>query len=139
MHRRRWIQALLCIAGLAAVTYTIASLYLPSPRWLILGVDMRSGRVRMVEQHVTFLPPTQFYRLKFEKRNGWAQRDGMIRIDSQEGVPVTVTYRLRFGLNGNSLPDARRIVDEGWNAWIRARVSEAGAAGNGRASGRGRG
>src|SRR5947208_5395917 len=119
MHRRRWIQALLCLAGLAAVTYAIASLYLPSPRWLILGVDKYSGRVRLVEQHITFLPPTRFYRLKFEKRNGFAQRDGLIRITSQEGVPVTVNYRLRFSINTDKLPDARRMVDEGFNAWIR--------------------
>ncbi len=128
MYRRRWLQILLCLAGLAAVTYGVISLYLPSPRWLIVGVNKKSGRVRMVQQHVTFLPPNQFYRLKFEKRNGWAQRDGLIRITSKEGVPVTVNYRLRFGMGADRLPDARRMVDEGFNAWIRARVSEAVAA-----------
>lgn len=128
MRRRRWIHALLCLAGLAAITFLIASLYLPSPRWMIVGVNKRSGRVRMVQSHVTFLPPNQFYRLKFEKRNGWAQRDGLIRITSKEGVPVTVNYRLRFGVRSQQLPDARRMVDEGFNAWIRARVSEAVAA-----------
>ena len=125
MHRHRWLQILLCLAGLAAVTYGIVSLYLPSPHWMILGVDKRSGRVRTVESHITFLPPLQFYRLRFEKRNGWAQRDGLVRVTSQDGVPVTVTYRLRFGINGERLPDAPRIVNEGWNAWLRARVDEA--------------
>src|SRR5436190_1683856 len=128
MHRRRWLQILLCLAGLAAVTYGIISLYLPSPRWLIVGVKKRSGDVRMVEQHITFLPPLQYYRLKFERRGGWAQRDGMITIQSQEGVPVTVSFRLRFGIQSRKLADARRIVDEGFNAWIRRRVSEAVAA-----------
>ena len=110
------------------MTYGIISLYLPSPRWLIVGVKKRSGDVRMVEQHITFLPPLQYYRLKFERRGGWAQRDGMITIRSQEGVPVTVSFRLRFVIQSRKLADAQRIVDEGFNAWIRRRVSEAVAA-----------
>src|SRR5207302_1264733 len=61
----------------------------------------------------------------FEKREGYAQRDGLIRITSKEGVPVTVQYRLRFGVAGDHIPDAQLIVNDGWNAWIRARVSEA--------------
>ena len=126
--RSRLYLALLTIAGLGVITYALISLYLPSPRWLILGIDKNSGRVRMVQQNVTFLPPFEYYRLKFEKREGFAQRDGIIRITSKEGVPVTVTYRLRFGIAGDRIPDARRIVNEGWNAWIRARVAEAVAA-----------
>jgi predicted AlkP superfamily phosphohydrolase/phosphomutase/Tfp pilus assembly protein PilF len=125
MRRNRLLHALLCLAGLAAVTFSIISLYVPSPRWMILGVNKKSGKVRVVAQHITFLPPNQFYRLKFEKRNGWAQRDGLIRITSQEGVPVTVNYRLRFGVKADRLPDAQRIVNEGFNAWIRQRVFEA--------------
>src|SRR6266581_905184 len=125
MPRNRFAQALLLIAGLTAVTYVMISLYLPSSRWLIFGIDKRSGRVRMAEQRVTFLPPYRFFRLKFEKREGYAQRDGLIRITSAEGVPVTMTYRLRFALSGSPIPDARRVVNEGWNAWIRARVGEA--------------
>jgi Flp pilus assembly protein TadD len=125
MPRYRWFQSFLLIAGLAVVGYVLISLYLPSSRWLILGIDKHSGGVRLVEQHITFLPPHRFYRLKFEKREGYAQRDGLIRITSQEGVPVKVTYRLRFGIASDRIPDARRVVDEGWNAWIRARVSEA--------------
>src|SRR5260370_21044144 len=112
MPRNRFAQALLLIAGLAVVTYLMISLYLPSSRWLIFGIDKRSGRVRMAEQRVTFLPPYRFFRLKFEKRDGYAQRDGLIRITSQEGVPVTVTYRLRFALSGSPIPDARRVVGE---------------------------
>ncbi|HEY6137857.1 MAG TPA: alkaline phosphatase family protein [Thermoanaerobaculia bacterium] len=124
----RSARILLTLAGLTLVGYLLVSLYLPSSRWLVFGVDKHSGAVRIVESHITLLPPNQFYRLKFEKREGFAQRDGMIRITSKEGVPVSVYYRLRFGIAGNRLPDAQRIVNDGWNAWIRARVSEAVAA-----------
>jgi len=121
----RAVRILLTLAGLALVIYLLVSLYLPSSRWLVFGVDKHNGAVRLVESRVTFLPPNQFYRLKFEKREGFAQRDGLIRITSKEGVPVTVQYRLRFGVAGDHIPDAQRIVNDGWNAWIRARVSEA--------------
>jgi len=125
MPRHRLTRALLLLAGLVLVTYLLISLYLPSPRWLILGVDKHTGAVRIVQQTVTFLPPHQFFRLKFERREGSAQRDGIIRITSKEGVPVTVYYRLRFDISGDRLPDARGLVEEGWNGWIRARVAEA--------------
>jgi len=125
MPRHRFTQALALLAGLVLVTYLLISLYLPSSRWLVFGVDKHTGVVRVVQQTVTFLPPHQFFRLKFERRGGDAQRDGIIRINSKEGVPVTLNYRLRFGITGDRLPDARRMVDEGWNAWIRARVAEA--------------
>lgn len=125
MPRHRLTHALVLVAGLVLVTYLLISLYLPSSRWLIFGVDKHTGVVRVVQQNVTFLPPHQFYRLRFERREGSAQRDGIIRITSKEGVPVTVNYRLRFGISGERLPDARRMVDEGWNGWIRARVAEA--------------
>lgn len=125
MRRHRLRRALLSLLALAVVSYALISLYLPSSRWLIFGVDKHSGRVRLVQSKVTFLPPHQFYRLKFERREGWAQRDGLVRITSKEGVPVTMTYRLRFGVAGKRIADARRIVNEGWNAWIRARVAEA--------------
>jgi predicted AlkP superfamily phosphohydrolase/phosphomutase/Tfp pilus assembly protein PilF len=125
MPRHRLTHALILIAGLVLVTYLLISLYLPSSRWLIFGVDKHTGAVRVVQQTVTFLPPHQFFRLRFERREGAAQRDGIIRITSKEGVPVTVNYRLRFGISGDRLPDAGRMVDEGWNAWIRARVAEA--------------
>jgi predicted AlkP superfamily phosphohydrolase/phosphomutase/Tfp pilus assembly protein PilF len=125
MPRHRLTHALILIAGLVLVTYLLISLYLPSSRWLTFGVDKHTGVVRVVQQTVTFLPPHQFFRLRFERREGYAQRDGIIRITSKEGVPVTVNYRLRFGISGDRLPDARRMVEEGWNAWIRARVAEA--------------
>ena len=38
---------------------------------------------------------------------------------------VTMTYRLRFSVSGDRIPDARRLVTDGWSAWIRARVGEA--------------
>src|SRR5229473_1926226 len=125
MPRHRLTRALFLIAGLVLVTYVLISLYLPSSRWLIFGVDKHTGVVRVVQQNITFLPPHQFFRLRFERREGFAQRDGIIRITSQEGVPVTVNYRLRFGITGDRLPDAQHMVAEGWNAWIRARVAEA--------------
>jgi predicted AlkP superfamily phosphohydrolase/phosphomutase/Tfp pilus assembly protein PilF len=125
MPRHRFTRALTLFAGLVLVTYLLISLYLPSSRWLIFGVDKHTGVVRIVQNTVTFLPPHQFFRLRFERREGAAQRDGIVRITSKEGVPVTVYYRLRFGISGDRLPDARRMVDEGWNGWIRARVAEA--------------
>jgi predicted AlkP superfamily phosphohydrolase/phosphomutase/Tfp pilus assembly protein PilF len=128
MPRNRLAQSLILLAGIVVVVYLLISLYLPSSRWLIFGIDKHSGRVRLVEQRVTYLPPYQFYRLQFEKRDGWAQRDGIVRITSRDGVPVTMTYRLRFGVSGDRFPDAQRMVNDGWNSWIRARVGEAVAA-----------
>ena len=125
MRRHRFLRSLPYLAGLVVVTYAFISLHLPSSRTLVFGVDKKTGRIRIVQQRVTFLPPFQFYRQKFEKRAGAAQSDDVIRITSKEQVPVTVFYRLRFGINGNRLPDAQRIVASGWNSWIRARVSEA--------------
>ena len=128
MPRNRLAQSLLLLGGIVVVAYLLISLYLPSSRWLIFGIDKHSGRVRMVEQRVTYLPPYQFYRVNFEKRDGWAQLDDIVRITSQEGVPVTMTYRLRFGITGDTIPDAQKIVADGWRSWIRARIGEAVAA-----------
>lgn len=125
MLRRRWFRALVLLALLAGTTYIMASLYLPSSRRLIFGVDKHSGRVRVVGAHVAFLPPHQYYRLSFERRDGWAQRDGFIRIESQEKIPVTIDYRLRFGIAGDRIPDAKTLVQQGWSAWIGRRVAEA--------------
>lgn len=110
---------------MTGVVYLMVSLFLPSSRRMILGVDKRTGRVRLVQNRVTFLPPHQFYRLNFEKREGLAQRDGLVRILSKERVPVTITYRLRFSVPGGQLPDSRGLVREGFNTWIRSRVAEA--------------
>lgn len=125
MFRSRLARTLALLAGMGLVMYTVISLFLPSSRRLIFGIDKSSGRVRLVRNHVTFLPPHQFYRLTFEKREGAAQRDGFIRIVSQEGVPVTISYRLRFNISGSNIADARTLVREGWSAWIRRRVGEA--------------
>ena len=110
---------------MVGVIYFVVSLFLPSSRRLIFGVDKSSGRVRLVQNNVTFLPPHQFYRLEFEKRNGAAQRDDLVRILSKERVPVTLSYRIRFTLPGERLEDARGLVRDGWSAWIRTRVGEA--------------
>jgi predicted AlkP superfamily phosphohydrolase/phosphomutase/Tfp pilus assembly protein PilF len=125
MFRSRLFRGLAIVAGMAAVMYLLVSLFLPTSRRLIFGVDKKNGRVRIVQNRVTFLPPHQFYRLDFERSRGSAQRDGFVRISSKEGVPVTISYRLRFSIPGERLPDAQRLVREGWNGWIRARVSEA--------------
>src|SRR5258706_5666714 len=125
MFRRRAFRVLALLAGIGAVLYLLVSLYLPSSRRLIFGVNKSTGTVRVGQPPVTSLPPFQFYRLTFDKREGYAQRDGVIKIVSKEGVPVTVAYRLRFGIAGDRIPDARRLVDSGWSAWIRARVGEA--------------
>lgn len=125
MFRSKFVRALAILAGMGAVMYLLVSLFLPSSRQLIFGVDKKSGRVRLVQNRVTYLPPHQFYRLRFDKRQGDAQRDGFVRILSKERVPVTISYRLRFSVPEERIPDARRLVREGWSAWIRARVSEA--------------
>ncbi|HVS32512.1 MAG TPA: alkaline phosphatase family protein [Thermoanaerobaculia bacterium] len=125
MIRNRLLRLFLAVGGLLATAYVLVSLFLPSSRRLILGVDKKSGQVRLVRQTVTFLPPHRFYRLSFEKRDGAAQRDGLVRIMSKEGVPVTITYRLRFDITSERLADAGRLVTDGWSGWIRARVGEA--------------
>lgn len=125
MFRSRAFRAIAYLAAIGAVMYLLVSLYLPSSRRLIFGVDKKSGHVRAVQQNITFLPPFQFYRLSFDKREGSAQRDGVIRILSRDGVPVTVFYRLRFRVTGEHLADAQGLVRDGWSAWIRARVGEA--------------
>lgn len=125
MFRSRLLQALALLAGMAGVIYLLISLFLPSSRRLILGVHKSSGRIRLVRNHVTLLPPIQYYRLSFDRREGAAQRDGLIHILSKEKVPVTINYRLRFNMAGDRIADSRTLVRDGWNAWIRTRVSEA--------------
>jgi predicted AlkP superfamily phosphohydrolase/phosphomutase/Tfp pilus assembly protein PilF len=126
MFRRRWFRALVLLACLAGLLYIVASLYLPSSRKLIVGVNKRTGYVHVVDARVAFLPPHEYYRLAFDKRNGLAQRDGFIRTLSQDQVPVTVNYRLRFSIApGQRLPDARTLIDEGWRTWLDRRVAEA--------------
>jgi predicted AlkP superfamily phosphohydrolase/phosphomutase/Tfp pilus assembly protein PilF len=125
MFRSRWSRALALLVLLFGTLYVVASLYLPSSRRLIVGIDKRTGKVRLVQSHITFLPPTQFYRLDFERRDGWAQKDGFVRIESAEQIPVTIDYRLRFGITGDTLPDARTLVQQGWSAWVGRRVAEA--------------
>src|SRR5688500_14242408 len=98
MPRHRLLRLSLILAGLSGLMYIMISLFLPSPRRLIFGVDKSSGNVRLVQQRITFLPWHQFYRLSFEKREGFAQSDGIVRINSKEGVPVLMTYRLRFDI-----------------------------------------
>jgi Flp pilus assembly protein TadD len=126
MFRSRWARALLLFVLLFGTLYVVASLYLPSSRRLIFGVDKRTGRVRMVESHVTFLPPHEYYRCNFERRGQVAQHSGFVKIESAEKVPVTIDYRLRFGVTPDrALPDARTLVQDGWTAWVGRRVAEA--------------
>jgi predicted AlkP superfamily phosphohydrolase/phosphomutase/Tfp pilus assembly protein PilF len=125
VFRSKFARTILLLAGMGATIYFVVSLFLPSSRRLIFGVDKHSGKVRLVQNRVTYLPPHQFYRLSFDKRNGAAQRDGLVRVVSKERVPVLVSYRLRFTLPGEQLPDADGLVRNGWSAWIRSRVAEA--------------
>jgi predicted AlkP superfamily phosphohydrolase/phosphomutase/Tfp pilus assembly protein PilF len=125
MFRSRSIRVLLLLGAMAGIVYLLISLFLPSSRRLILGVDKSTGKVRLVRGYVTFLPPFQFYRLSFDRREGAAQRDGLVQILSREKVPVTVSYRLRFNVAGDKIEDARTLVRDGWNAWIRSRIGEA--------------
>lgn len=125
MPRSRWLRTLLMFAVLAIVMYILVSLYLPSSHRLIVGVDKRTGYVRRVGAHVTFLPPHRFYRLDFSKREGAAQRDGFIRTESAEHIPVTMSYRVRFSIATTRLPDPRTLVNDGWTAWMGRRVAEA--------------
>lgn len=125
MFRLKFVRAVAILAGMAAILYLVVSLFLPSSRRLVFGVDKATGKVRLVQNRVTFLPPHQFYRLSFERRQGAAQRDGFVRIHSKERVPVTINYRLRFSIPGDRLPDARRLVSAGWSGWIGTRVAEA--------------
>ena len=125
MFRSKSFRVLALLACMAAVMYLVVSLFLPSSRRLIFGVDKKTGYVRRVQSHITFLPPHQFYRLSFDQRDGYAQRDGLVRIVSKEHVPVTITYRLRFTIPVQRIEDARGLVRNGWNAWIRTRVAEA--------------
>jgi Tfp pilus assembly protein PilF len=126
MFRSRWARALLLLVLLFGTLYVVASLFLPSSRRLIFGVDKRTGRVRMVQSHVTFLPPHAYYRLSFERRSNVAQHSGFVRIESADKVPVTIDYRLRFAVAPDQrLPDARTLVQDGWSAWVGRRVAEA--------------
>lgn len=125
MPRRRVFKTGLILLAMTAVMYLLISLFLPSPRRLIFGVDKSTGKIRRAGQGIAFLPPHQFYRLSFEKRDGAAQRDDVVRINSREGVPVRIFYRIRFDIEQDRLPDAGRLVSQGWSAWIRARVGEA--------------
>jgi Tfp pilus assembly protein PilF len=125
VFRSKSVRAFAILAGLVGTIYLVVSLFLPSSRRLIFGVDKSTGRVRLVQNNVTFLPPHQFYRLEFEKRGGAAQRDDLVRILSKERVPVTLSYRIRFTLPGDRLEDARGLVNNGWSAWIRTRIGEA--------------
>lgn len=125
MFRTRFSRSLLLLAGIAAVLYVMTGLFLPSSRKLTFGVDRSTGKVRQVRSMVAFLPPHKYYTLSFDKREDSAQRDGLVRIQSKEGVPVTISYRVRFGIAADRLPDPQRLVNSGFNVWLGARVGEA--------------
>ena len=95
-------------------TYLLVSLYLPSSRWLIFGVDKRTGDVRRgaAARHLPAAAPVLPADVRAAGRVRAARR---IRSAScrRRSVPVTLNYRLRFGIAGDRLPDAQRMVDEG--------------------------
>jgi hypothetical protein len=55
MPRSRFLRATLMLLLMGAVIYVIISLYLPSPRRLIFGVDKRNGHVRRISSTASAL------------------------------------------------------------------------------------
>jgi hypothetical protein len=54
MFRSKSFRVLALLAGMAVVMYVVVSLFLPSSRRLVFGVDKRTGYVRRVQSHITF-------------------------------------------------------------------------------------
>ena len=125
MPQNRSIKAFLLILAIGGLIYVAVSLFLPSPNRLIFGIDRQSGEVKLAESSVTFLPPHNYRRVSFLKRNGAAQTAGITQTRSKENVPIRIAYRMRFDIGSTQLPDARRIVIDGWDPWFSARVAEA--------------
>jgi predicted AlkP superfamily phosphohydrolase/phosphomutase/Tfp pilus assembly protein PilF len=125
MPRHRALKAVLILLALATVGYVMISLYLPSSRRLTFGVDRTSGRIRRVQQNITFLPVHQFRRISFERRGEFARHSGIVRITSRESVPVLIAYRMRFTIEAERISDAERLIRDGWSEWIGVRVGEA--------------
>jgi predicted AlkP superfamily phosphohydrolase/phosphomutase/Flp pilus assembly protein TadD len=125
MRRHRFLQSVLLLFGIAAVIYLAISLFLPSQRRLTFGIDRQTGQIRLATSGVTFLPPHNYRRVSFVKREGTAVTSGLAQTASQEGIPIRIAYRIRFLVGHAPLPDARRIVIDGWDAWFDDRVAEA--------------
>lgn len=128
MTLSRLLRSVVLLIAMGTVMYLMISLVAPSSRRLIYGVDRRTGAVRTLGREIAVLPPHEFYLLSFDKRDdrgGSAQYDGSVRVFSKDHVPVTIDYRLRFGVAGGRVLDARRLIQEGWSVWIRTRISEA--------------
>ncbi|MBW3670788.1 MAG: alkaline phosphatase family protein, partial [Acidobacteria bacterium] len=66
-----------------------------------------------------------YRRVSFVKRDGAVQAAGIAHTRSKEDIPIRIAYRIRFIIGTSRLPDARRIVIEGWDVWFNARVAEA--------------
>lgn len=126
MRQHRFLQALLILLGIAALFYFGAALYLPSSQKLTFGVDKRTGEVRSVENGITYLPWHRFYRMDFDRREGGsAVTSGQVALRSRDGVPIRINYKLHFGVSADRFPDPRTLVNDGWSAWLRTRVTEA--------------
>lgn len=126
MRQHRLLSTILILLGISALFYFGAALYLPASHQLTFGVDKRTGEVKRVESGITFLPWHRFYRMQFERReDGNAVTSGQVALRSRDGVPVRMTYRLRFGIPADRFPDPTTLVNEGWSAWLRTRVGEA--------------
>lgn len=125
MSQNRPLKALLILTAIGALTYVAISLFLPSPRKMIFGIDRQTGDIRLVQSGVTFLPPHNYRRVSFVKRQGAAQTAGLTQTRSRENIPIRIAYRIRFDIRSSRLPDARRIVIDGWDSWFNARVAEA--------------
>jgi Flp pilus assembly protein TadD len=125
MLHTKWFRALALLAAMAAAMYLDVSLFFPSSRRVMFGVDRKTGFVRRVQGRITFLPPHRYFPLNFENRDGYAQRDGLVRVLSKERIPVSIAFRVRFDIPDRHLGDARALVQSGWSAWILPRVAEA--------------
>src|SRR5688500_18082577 len=109
-RRHRSLHTLLILTALAALLYVRSSLFVPPSRRMSVGSDKGTGRVRIAEAGITFLPPHQYRRVIFDLRDGAASQEGVAVVRSQEGVPVKLTYHLRFSIAEEQMPDARRLV-----------------------------
>lgn len=126
MRQNRLPTILVLLLAIGALFYFGAALYLPSSQQFIFGVDKRTGDIRKVESGITYLPWHRFYRMEFDRKQGGdAVTSGQLALRSRDGVPVRITYRLRFGVPGERFPDPDTLVREGWSGWLRSRVGEA--------------
>jgi hypothetical protein len=67
MANRHFFAVLFLLVGLAGCLYLSISLFVPSSRRLIFGVDKHSGKVRLVENSIILRSPSQ----ASSRHRGW--------------------------------------------------------------------